>query len=75
MTGTGHRTGGQPSKGERKFVGFRLPAEQAKILAEISEATNTTVTDLVANWVIERMGHEDLAELRTQPELPLQKIG
>ena len=42
MTAVAHRGGGRPSKGLRKYIGFRVPAEMADQVAQVAEAEGVT---------------------------------
>jgi hypothetical protein len=76
MTAVAHRGGGRPSKGLRKYIGFRVPAEMADQVAQVAEAEGVTITDYVASVVakqlqadLERHDHH-----KYQEELPIGRI-
>lgn len=53
MAATGNRGGGRPSKGDRKFIGFRLETSCAEKLSRIASQDGMAVSDVVAA-IIER---------------------
>lgn len=71
MTAVAHRGGGRPSKGLRKYIGFRVPAEMADQVAQVAEAEGVTITDYVASVVAKQL-EVDLGRQnhKYQEELP-----
>jgi hypothetical protein len=71
MTAVAHRGGGRPSKGLRKYIGFRVPAEMADQVAQVAEAEGVTITDYVAAVVAKQL-EVDLGRKnhKYQEELP-----
>lgn len=74
MSAVINRGGGRPSKGLRKYIGFRTPAKTAEDVHMIAAAKGMTVTDYVAS-AVDRSLREDLALLdpfTQQDELPIR---
>ena len=70
MASTGNRGGGRQSKGERHFIGSRLPIRYLGQLADRTASMNLTVSEYVERLVI-----EDLEQNRPddrQEVLPIQ---
>jgi hypothetical protein len=57
-----NRGGGRPSKGPRKFIGFRAKESTAEDIAKVAAAKGLTVTEYVLS-VIEPRLQFDLAAL------------
>ncbi len=75
MTAVAHRGGGRPSKGLRKYIGFRVPAEMADQVAQIAEAEGVTITDYVAAVVAKQLQVDlDRHVHKYQEELPIGRI-
>lgn len=56
MASTGNRGGGRRSKGERRFVGSRLPTAYADQLpAYAKDRFNLTVSEYIENLIIQDM--------------------
>lgn len=73
MAATERRKGGRHSKGDRKFIGFRMEATRAERLASIARHEGITVNDLVADLVDQGMGtREHRHDL--QEALPLGRL-
>jgi hypothetical protein len=71
----GNRGGGRPHKGDRKFVGFRLPCRTADEMEAVAEAEGFKyVSDWVAHVVQQRLANTDLTEICRQEELPIGQI-
>lgn len=69
-----NRGGGRPSKGLRKYIGFRVQAKTADDVAQVAAAKGLTVTDYVSSAVARSL-QEDLAILdhfNHQEELPIR---
>jgi hypothetical protein len=69
-----NRGGGRPSKGLRKFIGFRTPEHTADGIAKVAAHRGLTVTEYVLS-VVEPKLKEDLAALDQddyQQELPIR---
>jgi hypothetical protein len=74
MSAVINRGGGRPSKGLRKYIGFRTPAKTAEDVHMIAAAKGMTVTDYVAS-AVDRSLREDLAlldQFTQQDELPIR---
>jgi hypothetical protein len=74
MSAVINRGGGRPSKGLRKYIGFRTPAKTAEDVHMIAAAKGMTVTDYVAS-AVDRSLREDLAlldQFTHQDELPIR---
>jgi NRPS condensation-like uncharacterized protein len=71
---TEHRKPGRRSKGERKFIGFRLEEDRAKELAAVAKAEGITVNELVAELVAEGMSSWDSSRTDLQGELPIGQM-
>jgi hypothetical protein len=74
MSAVINRGGGRPSKGLRKYIGFRTPAKTAEDVQMIAAAKGMTVTDYVSS-AVDRSLREDLALLdhfALQEELPIR---
>jgi hypothetical protein len=72
MTAVAHRGGGRPSKGLRKYIGFRVPAEMADQVAQVAEAEGITITDYVASVVAKQLQIDlDRHIHKYQEELPI----
>lgn len=68
-----NRGGGRPSKGSRKFIGFRSPTCTADSIAKVAAAKGLTVSEYVL-LAVEPQLQSDLAELdqtEYQQELPI----
>ena len=75
MTAVAHRGGGRPSKGLRKYIGFRVPAEMADQVAQVAEAEGVTITDYVASVVAKQLQVDlDRHVHKYQEELPMGRI-
>jgi hypothetical protein len=75
MTAVAHRGGGRPSKGLRKYIGFRVPAEMADQVAQVAEAEGVTITDYVASVVAKQLQIDlDRHVHKYQEELPIGRI-
>lgn len=75
MTAVAHRGGGRPSKGLRKYIGFRVPAEMADQVAQVAEAEGVTITDYVASVVAKQLQVDlDRHVHKYQEELPIGRI-
>jgi hypothetical protein len=71
-----NRGGGRPSKGLRKFIGFRSPERTADGIAKVAAAKGITVSEYVLS-VIEPKLQSDLAALDQHDypqELPLGRL-
>ncbi|MEO5315562.1 hypothetical protein [Pseudarthrobacter sp. CC12] len=69
-----NRGGGRPSKGLRKFIGFRSPEPTADGIAKVAAHKGLTVTEYLLS-VVEPQLKEDLAALDQddyQQELPIR---
>lgn len=76
MSAVINRGGGRPSKGLRKYIGFRTQAKTAEDVALIAAAKGITVTDYVSS-AVDRSLKEDRALLdhfTRQEELPLGRL-
>lgn len=74
MSAVINRGGGRPSKGLRKYIGFRTPAKTAEDVHKIAAAKGMTVTDYVAS-AVDRSLREDLAlldQFSQHDELPIR---
>jgi len=74
MSAVINRGGGRPSKGLRKYIGFRTQAKTAQDVQMIAAAKGMTVTDYVSS-AVDRSLREDLALLdhfAHQEELPIR---
>jgi hypothetical protein len=74
MSAVINRGGGRPSKGLRKYIGFRTQAKTAEDVQMIAAAKGMTVTDYVSS-AVDRSLREDLALLdhfAPQEELPIR---
>lgn len=74
MSAVINRGGGRPSKGLRKYIGFRTQAKTAEDVQMIAAAKGMTVTDYVSS-AVDRSLREDLALLdhfAHQEELPIR---
>ena len=74
MSAVINRGGGRPSKGLRKYIGFRTQAKTAEDVQMIAAAKGMTVTDYVSS-AVDRSLREDLALLdhfAQQEELPIR---
>lgn len=74
MSAVINRGGGRPSKGLRKYIGFRTPAKTAEDVQRIAAAKGMTVTDYVSS-AVDRSLREDLAlldQFTHQDELPIR---
>lgn len=74
MSAVINRGGGRPSKGLRKYIGFRTQAKTADDVQMIAAAKGMTVTDYVSS-AVDRSLREDLALLdhfAHQEELPIR---
>ena|GEM_PF-6448974 len=69
MAATGNRGGGQRSKGERRFVGTRVPVADHDLLVAAAAAHGLTVSEYVAAVLTEKLRSENLDQ--TQEELPI----
>ncbi|WP_211880056.1 hypothetical protein [Pseudarthrobacter albicanus] len=75
MTAVAHRGGGRPSKGLRKYIGFRVPAEMADQVAQVAEAEGVTITDYVASVVAKQLQVDLNRHVhKYQEELPIGRI-
>jgi hypothetical protein len=75
MTAVAHRGGGRPSKGLRKYIGFRVPAEMADQVAQVAEAEGVTITDYVTSVVAKQLQVDlDRHVHKYQEELPVGRI-
>jgi hypothetical protein len=75
MATTGNRGGGQRSKGNRKFVGTRIPASSADLLpAAAAKEGMPNVSEWVASVIDEKLKSMDLTDLKLQEELPIGQI-
>ncbi|GAP60874.1 ribbon-helix-helix domain-containing protein [Arthrobacter sp. KNU-44] len=74
MATSGNRGGGQRSKGDRRFVGSRVPVDVYDRLAQTAKAENLTVSEFVAALIGEKLGPEGPNSLRLQGELPIGRI-
>lgn len=75
MTAVAHRGGGRPSKGLRKYIGFRVPAEMADQVAQVAEAEGVTITDYVASVVAKQLQVDlDRHVHKYQEELPIGRV-
>lgn len=74
MATSGNRGGGQRSKGDRRFVGSRVPVDVYDRLAQTAKAENLTVSEFVAALIGEKLGPEGPKSLRLQGELPIGRI-
>ncbi|MNW39044.1 hypothetical protein D3C74_161270 [compost metagenome] len=52
MAATGNRGGGRRSKGERFFVGTRVPVAHQAQLKEAAARSNLTVSEFVENLIV-----------------------
>lgn len=76
MATSGNRGGGRRSKGERRFVGSRVPVNQADNLAIVAKHEGLTVSDMIAVAIDEKLGTYDLKTLaeEEQESLPMQQL-
>lgn len=74
MATSGNRGGGQRSKGDRRFVGSRVPVDVYDRLAQTAKAENLTVSEFVAALIGEKLGPESPISLRLQGEPPIGRI-
>ncbi|MGY2747394.1 hypothetical protein [Arthrobacter sp. UYCu723] len=74
MAVSGNRGGGQRSKGNRKFVGTRIPADNADLLPAAAKLEGLTVSEFVASVIDDKLKSMDLSVLRLQEELPIRQI-
>jgi hypothetical protein len=77
MATSGNRGGGRRSKGERRFVGSRVPVNQADNLAIVAKHEGLTVSDMIAVAIDEKLGHYDidrLTEDEEQESLPMRQL-
>ncbi|WP_427019403.1 hypothetical protein ACQCSX_22180 (plasmid) [Pseudarthrobacter sp. P1] len=72
MTAVINRGGGRPSKGLRKFIGFRAQVQTADDVAHVAAFKGITVSDYVTSAVVRSL-KEDLAQIapQAQQELPI----
>lgn len=63
MATSGNRGGGRRSKGERRFVGSRIPVKQAEQLDLVVKHEGLTLSDLIAVAIEEKLGTYDLKML------------
>ena len=74
MSAVINRGGGRPSKGLRKYIGFRTKAKTAEVVQMIAAAKGMTVTDYVSS-AVDRSLREDLAlldQFAHQEEQPIR---
>ena len=69
MRSSRYRGGGRPSKGERRLISTRLPVSQADEIYERADALEITVTDYVAQVLLEHLATTDFPGVRPQGEL------
>lgn len=74
MAISGNRGGGQRSKGDRRFVGSRVPVDVYDRLAQTAKAENLTVSEFIAAVIDEKLGSSGLSDLQMQGELPIGRI-
>lgn len=63
MATSGNRGGGRRSKGERRFVGSRIPVNLADHLADVAKQEGLTVNDMIALAIAEKLAAHDLKML------------
>lgn len=71
----GHSNGGRSSKGERHIVTSRMPIGDARKLFAIAASQNKTVSDYVADLVLDHIKDVDVDQLPNQVALPLERAG
>lgn len=78
MATSGNRGGGRRSKGERRFVGSRVPVDQADVLAIVAKSDGKTVSEWVADMIDEKLRHYNVEQLivgtEGQETLPMQQL-
>jgi hypothetical protein len=73
MTVVGHSRGGRRSKGDRKFIGFRLSSVHAEKMAKYVHGEGMTVSDLLTDLVEDFLETVDVNEIH-QEALPIGRI-
>lgn len=68
MATTGNRGGGRRSKGDRRFIGSRLPVTQADHLSIVARHEGLTVSDMIAIAIDEKLEHYDIKRLIEEDE-------
>lgn len=63
MATSGNRGHGRRSKGERRYVGSRIPVEQADRLTDVAKHEGITVNDMIAVAIEEKMAAYDVMML------------
>lgn len=74
MSAVINRGRGRPSKGLRKYIGFRVHEKTADDVAAVAAAKGVSVSDYVSS-ALARALQEDLAmrdHFQQQPELPIR---
>lgn len=74
MATTGNRGGGQRSKGERRFVGTRVPVRDHDLLVAAAAAHGLTVSEYVAETLVEKLNSENFSHTDLQEELPIGQM-
>ena len=69
MATTGNRGGGQRSKGERRFVGTRVPLPDHDLLVAAAAAHDLTVSEYVAAALTEKLRSENLDQTQEGPPI------
>lgn len=71
MAVIGHSNGGRRSKGDRKFIGFRLSSAHAEKMASYVQAEGMTISDLLNGLVEDFLNTVDVEGSNHQEELPI----
>lgn len=72
MTAVINRGGGRPSKGLRKYIGFRVQPKFHDDVAQVAAAMGMTVSDYVGSAVAQILEEDKKkVSLRQQGELPI----
>ena len=70
MAVIGHSNGGRRSKGDRKFIGFRLSSAHAEKMAEYVQAEGLTINDLLSGLVEDFLSNVEVKD-SNQEALPI----
>lgn len=74
MAATGNHGGGRRSKGDRKFIGFRLETGRAEKLSRIAHEDGMPVSDVVAAIIERELEIMEKNREEMQEELPIGRI-
>lgn len=74
MAATGNRGGGRRSKGDRKFIGFRLETGRAEQLSRIAAEDGMAVSDVVAAIIERELENIEHERNERQEKLPIAQI-